>query len=73
MEFAPDAAYGMHQTDTIDFDIVLSGALELILDDGAHPLQPGDCIVMTGVDHAWHAGAAGCRLSVIAIGSRPPA
>jgi len=59
----------MHYTDTIDLDVVLSGAIELVLDDGAHRLEPGDSVVVNGVDHAWRAGPEGCVMSVATIGT----
>jgi quercetin dioxygenase-like cupin family protein len=72
IDYAPGMGFSMHHTDTVDFDIVLSGSIELILDDGGHPLAAGDSVVVTGVDHAWRAGPEGCRLSVISIGVAPP-
>lgn len=42
---APGAEFSMHHTDTVDFDVVLSGSVELILDDGAHALTVGDSAV----------------------------
>lgn len=69
--FEPGGEAGMHQTDTVDFDVVLEGTVELILDDGTHPLGSGDCVVMTGVDHGWRAGPKGCLLSATALGSAP--
>jgi len=51
--------------------IVLSGSIELILDDGEHPLVAGDHVVVTGVDHAWRAGPDGCRISIISLGVSP--
>ncbi|ORV89851.1 hypothetical protein AWC11_13310 [Mycobacterium interjectum] len=72
IEYAPGAEIGMHHTDTVDFDVVLSGSVDLILDDGAHPLAAGDSAVVTGVDHAWRAGPGGCRLAVMTIGAQPP-
>jgi mannose-6-phosphate isomerase-like protein (cupin superfamily) len=46
---------GMHTTDTIDFDIVLSGEVYLELDDGAEvKLTSGDCVIQNGTRHAWH-------------------
>jgi quercetin dioxygenase-like cupin family protein len=73
IEYAPGAEFSMHHTDTVDFDVVLSGSVELILDDGAHPLTVGDSAVVTGVDHAWRAGPEGCRLNVMTVGVSPPA
>jgi quercetin dioxygenase-like cupin family protein len=68
----PGYEYGMHQTDTIDFDTVLAGNIDLILDDGPHPLDAGDSVVVAGVDHAWKAGPGGCTLSVLFLGTPPP-
>src|SRR4051794_35892077 len=46
---------GMHTTDTIDFDIVLSGEVWLELDDGAEvKLTAGDCVTQNATRHAWH-------------------
>jgi hypothetical protein len=72
IDYAPGMEFSMHHTDTVDFDIVLSGSVDLILDDGGHPLAVGDSVVVTGVDHGWRAGPQGCRLSVISIGVAPP-
>lgn len=45
---------GMHTTDTVDYQIVLSGRLDLELDDGRLvALNPGDVVVQCGNRHAW--------------------
>lgn len=67
--FEADSVVGMHHTDSLDVDVVLEGSISLVLDDGAHPLWPGDSVVMTGVDHAWRAGAEGCVLLATNVGS----
>jgi quercetin dioxygenase-like cupin family protein len=72
IQYAPGAGFSMHHTDTVDFDVVLSGSVELILDDGAHLLTVGDSAVVTGVDHARRAGPEGCRLNIMTIGVSPP-
>lgn len=72
IEYAPGAGFSMHHTDTVDFDVVVSGSVELILDDGAHLLTVGDSAVVTGVDHAWRAGREGCRLNIMTVGVSPP-
>ena len=71
LDYAPGMEFSMHHTDTVDFDIVLSGSIELLLDDGEHPLVAGDHVVVTGVDHAWRAGPDGCRMSIISLGVSP--
>jgi mannose-6-phosphate isomerase-like protein (cupin superfamily) len=49
----PDAP-GMHTTDTIDFEIVLSGEVILELDNGAETvLRAGDTVVQNGTRHRW--------------------
>ena len=46
---------GMHTTDTVDFDFVVSGEVYLELDDGAEVLlKPGDCVVQNGTRHRWN-------------------
>jgi mannose-6-phosphate isomerase-like protein (cupin superfamily) len=46
---------GMHTTDTVDFDVVVSGEVLLELDDGAEVvLKAGDCVIQNGTRHAWH-------------------
>jgi quercetin dioxygenase-like cupin family protein len=59
----------MHHTDTIDFDMVLEGSVEMELDDGVHHLGPGDCVVMAGIDHIWRAGPDGFVMSVVIVGA----
>lgn len=73
VDLGPGSETPMHHTDTLDLETVVSGSVDLVLDDGAHPLQPGDLVVLTGVDHAWRAGPDGCRLSAVLIGTPPPA
>ncbi len=72
VELGPGSETPMHHTDTLDLQTVLSGRVELILDDGAHPLEQGDMVVLTGVDHAWRGGPEGCTLSAVLIGTPPP-
>jgi quercetin dioxygenase-like cupin family protein len=45
---------GLHRTPTIDCQYVLSGEIELIIEDGkTTTLGPGDLAVVDGVPHAW--------------------
>ena len=61
---------GMHTTDTVDFDVVLSGEVWLELDDGAEThLRAGDCVVMNGTRHAWrNRSQSPCVIAVALIG-----
>jgi len=62
---------GMHTTDTVDFDVVLSGEVYLELDDGAEVfLKPGDCVVQNGTRHAWHnRSSQNCVIAVALLGA----
>ncbi|MFI5040850.1 MAG: hypothetical protein ACHQNA_03205, partial [Acidimicrobiales bacterium] len=44
---------------------------DLVLDDGAHRLGPGDGVVIKGVDHRWETHEEGCRMSVVVIATPP--
>jgi hypothetical protein len=50
----PESYDGNHRSDTVDMGVVLSGQVELRVDDGVVILQPGDCIVQGGARHAWN-------------------
>jgi hypothetical protein len=69
--YAPSVEAEAHHTDTLDFGIVVAGRVELLLDDGGHWLEAGECVVVTGVDHGWRAGPDGCTFSVLNIGTPP--
>jgi mannose-6-phosphate isomerase-like protein (cupin superfamily) len=43
----------MHKTATLDYIIILSGELYLILEDGETLLKPGDIVIQQGTNHAW--------------------
>jgi quercetin dioxygenase-like cupin family protein len=44
---------GMHRTETIDYAIVLSGEITMMLDDHDVTLKQGDVVVQCGTNHAW--------------------
>jgi quercetin dioxygenase-like cupin family protein len=71
VDYEPGGVQEWHHTDTVDFDLVLQGSIDLTLDDGVHHLDAGDGAVINGVDHAWQAGPEGCRLSVLFLGTPP--
>jgi len=62
---------GMHTTDTIDFEVVVSGEVILELDDGAEKvLRPGDTVVQNGTRHRWaNRGTTPAVVAVILLGA----
>ena len=60
----------MRTTRTIDYGIVLSGELDLELDEGEVHLSAGDVVVQRGTRHAWHnRGIAPCKVAFVLISS----
>ena len=43
----------MHKTETIDYIILLSGNVTLLLDEDERDLKPYDVVVQRGTNHAW--------------------
>jgi mannose-6-phosphate isomerase-like protein (cupin superfamily) len=43
----------MHKTRTVDYIILLSGEVTLLLDKGEVDLKPFDVVVQRGTNHAW--------------------
>ncbi|MEX1034569.1 MAG: cupin domain-containing protein [Sneathiella sp.] len=43
----------MHKTETIDYIILLSGEVTLLLDEDERDLKPFDVVVQRGTNHAW--------------------
>jgi hypothetical protein len=62
---------GMHRTDTVDFDVVVSGEVYLELDDGAEVcLKSGGCVIQNGTRHAWHnRSSEKCVIAVAIVGA----
>ena len=52
-EIPPGAASPMHRTETIDYGVVLSGEIVLVLDDSETTLRAGDVVIQRGTDHRW--------------------
>ena len=62
---------GMHTSDTVDFEYVISGEVWLELDDGEEVhLRPGDTVVQNGTRHAWrNKGTEPCQMVVFLVGA----
>lgn len=65
--------HGMHRTESIDYAIILSGEIWLILDDEERLLRAGDVVVQQATWHAWsNRSAQPCHIAFILIGAKPP-
>lgn len=63
---------GMHRSDTIDFEVVISGKVDIVLESGERrTLGPGSCLVMAGVMHAWeNIYDEPCIYAVVVVGAK---
>ena len=60
----------MHRTDSIDYAVVLSGEVDMWLDDSEVHLKAGDVVVQRGTNHAWvNRGSKPCRVAFVLIGA----
>lgn len=74
VDMLPGKASPLHRSFSIDYGIVLSGNLELELDDGSvTPLTAGDIVVQRGTNHLWRnpSKEVTCRIVFILIEAKP--
>jgi quercetin dioxygenase-like cupin family protein len=53
MEIDTSKSPKMHATDTMDYVVLLSGEITLLVDDGEVTLKPFDIVIQRGVNHGW--------------------
>jgi quercetin dioxygenase-like cupin family protein len=74
VELMPGRASAPHRTHSIDYGIVLSGRIELVLIDGATvALAAGDIVVQRGTMHLWRNPSATepARVAFVLVEARP--
>ncbi|MCF1592544.1 cupin domain-containing protein [Streptomyces muensis] len=52
-EIDTSKSFQMHATDTVDFVVLLSGEVTLLVDEGEVVLKPFDVVIQRGVNHGW--------------------
>ncbi len=72
LELQPGVAAEMHRTDTVDYVIILAGAIDMEMDDGLEVhLEAGDVVVQRGTYHSWtNRGTVPCRLAAVLVDAR---
>ena len=71
LEFAPGLAPRNHRTDSIDYIVVMSGEIDMELDDTTVHLKAGDVMVQRGTIHNWiNRGTEPCVLAVILVDAK---
>jgi mannose-6-phosphate isomerase-like protein (cupin superfamily) len=63
----------MHRTRTVDYGVVMSGEIDLILDDATVHLKAGDVVVQQATNHRWiNHGAAPARVLFVLVDAKQP-
>lgn len=74
LDMLPGTTAPMHRTSSLDYGIVISGAIELILDDGVTALvEPGGVVVQRGTIHSWRNPSADtiARVAFVLLDAKP--
>ncbi|HVN61720.1 MAG TPA: cupin domain-containing protein [Gaiellaceae bacterium] len=69
-EFSPGVASARHRTETVDYGVVVSGEIDLVLDDKTLHLSAGDVFVQCGTWHDWvNNGEEPCVIAFCLVGT----
>ena len=73
VQYQPGVAPRMHRTDTLDYAVVLSGEIDMALDDGVTVhLRKGDTLVQRGTIHDWaNRGSEPCVIAFVLVPAKP--
>lgn len=72
VKYDPGVSPRNHRTDSLDYAVVLSGEIEMELDDSTVRLKAGDLLVQRGTIHNWvNRGTEPCIVAFVLIGAKP--
>jgi quercetin dioxygenase-like cupin family protein len=72
LELAPGVSPRNHRTDSIDYAVVMSGEVDMELDDATVHLKAGDVLVQRGTIHNWvNRGTEPCVIAFVLIAAKP--
>ena len=72
LELAPGVSPRNHRTDSIDYAVVISGEVDMELDDATVHLKAGDMLVQRGTIHNWvNRGTEACVIAFVLIAAKP--
>ena len=72
IEYGPGVAPRNHRTSTIDYAVVISGEIDMELDEGTVHLKAGDVLVQRGTIHNWvNRGSEPCVIAFVLIAAHP--
>jgi quercetin dioxygenase-like cupin family protein len=72
VEFSPGVSPRVHRTDSIDYAVVMSGEIDMELDDAVVHLKAGDVLVQRGTIHNWvNRGSEPCVIAFVLVDAKP--
>jgi quercetin dioxygenase-like cupin family protein len=73
VRYEPGVTPRNHRTDSIDYAVVISGAIEMELDGGViAKLKAGDVLVQRGTIHNWvNRGSEACVIAFVLVSAKP--
>jgi len=72
VEFGPGVAPRNHRTDSIDYAVVMSGEIDMEMDDAVVHLKAGDVLDQRGTIHNWiNRGIVPCVIAFVLIDAKP--
>lgn len=58
----------MHRTDSVDYAVILTGEIYMMMDEDEFLLKAGDTVVQQGTNHAWsNRGTEPCQIAFILV------
>jgi quercetin dioxygenase-like cupin family protein len=72
VRYEPGVAPRQHRTESLDYAVVISGEIDMELDDSVVHLKAGDVLVQRGTIHNWvNRGDEACVIAFVLIAADP--
>lgn len=72
VQFNPGVSPRNHRTDSIDYAVVMSGAIDMDIDGAVVHLKAGDVLVQRGTIHNWiNRGSEPCVIAFVLVAAKP--
>ena len=72
LDFPPGNPPIMHRTETLDYVVVLSGEIDMDMDDSTVRLKAGDVLIQRGTNHSWvNRSTERARIAVVLLDATP--
>lgn len=72
VSFGPGVSPRNHRTDSIDYAVVMSGQIDMVLDTQTVHLKAGDVLVQRGTIHNWiNKGREPCIIAFTLVAAKP--